>query len=59
MKSSEAGIQGYLDHKKQRPLRTLPLEYALDPMAALREGALSYERGSPVEQGLQTGSRRA
>ena len=40
--------QGYLDHKQQRPPRTLEWEYALNPMAGLRGGAVSYERGPPV-----------
>jgi len=38
-------IQGYLAHKKQRPPRTLQQGYAWGPMAVLRGGAVSYERG--------------
>ena len=40
--------QGYLDHKQQRPPRTLEWKYALNLMAGLRGGAVSYERGPPV-----------
>ena len=37
------GVQGYLDHKKQRPSRTLQQIYFQGPMAALRRGAVSDE----------------
>ena len=46
-------LQWYLAHKKQRPPRTPQQEYATyDPMAALRWGAVSYERGTPVEPSM-------
>ena len=41
-------VQGYLAHKKPRPLRTLQKDYAQGPMEVLRGGAVSYERGTPV-----------
>ena len=40
--------QGYLAHKKQHPPGTLHHDSALGPMVALGEGAVSYERGTPV-----------
>ena len=39
--------QGYLAHKKQRPLSTLHQDDAQDPMAVLGGEARSYERGTP------------
>jgi len=43
------GLQGYLAHKKQRPPRTLQQQYAWGSMAALGGGAVSCERGTPVD----------
>jgi len=42
-------VQGYLAHKKLRPPGTLLKDYAWGPMAILGEGAVSYERGTPVQ----------
>ena len=41
-------LQGYLDHKKQRPPMTLQREYAQGPLAALTGVVVSYERSTPV-----------
>ena len=41
-------LQGYLARKKLPPPRTLQYEYAQGPMAALTGGAVSHERGTPV-----------
>ena len=46
--SEVQGLQGYLAHKKQQPPRTLQKDYAQGHMVALRWGAVSYERGTPV-----------
>ena len=43
------GLQGYLAHKKQRPPRTLQKDYAWGPMVTLGGGAVSYGRGTPVQ----------
>jgi len=42
-------IQGNLAHKKQPPPRTLQWDFAQGPMEVLEEGAVSFERGTPVE----------
>ena len=39
-------LQGYFTHKKPRPPRTLPHDYAQGPMVALGQGAVSYEQTS-------------
>ena len=43
-----SNVQGYLAHKKPRPLRTLQKDYAKGPMVVLGGGAVSYVRGTPV-----------
>ena len=45
-------VHGYLAHKKQHPPMTLQKEYAKGPMQALVGGGVSYERGTPVEEGV-------
>jgi hypothetical protein len=39
---AERRIQEYLDHKKQRPPRTLQCDYAWGPMVALGGGGVAY-----------------
>ena len=43
-----AAVQGYSDHKKVSPPRTLQQDYTQDPMMVLGGRAASYERGTPV-----------
>ena len=40
----------YLAHKKQRPPRALQWDYANDLMLVLGDRAVSYQRGTPVEE---------
>ena len=42
-------VQGYLAHKKHPLPRTLQWDYTLGPLVVLGGGALSYERGTPVQ----------
>ena len=42
-------LQGYLAHKKERPPRTLQQDYVWGPTVVQGGGAVSYERGTPVE----------
>ena len=41
-------LQGYLDHKKLQPARTLQQDCVEDPMVALGGGAVSYVQDGPV-----------
>jgi len=41
-------LQGYLAHKKHPPPRTLQKDYNQGHMVVLGRGAVSYERGTPV-----------
>ena len=41
-------IQGYLAHKKLCPARTVQKENIQGPVAVLRRGPVSHERGTPV-----------
>ena len=43
-------VQGYLGHEKQCPPKTLQQDNASGPMAAIRGGAVSYERGTHVRE---------
>ena len=41
-------VQGYLEHEKTSPPRSLQYAYAYGPTAVLGGWAFSYERGTPV-----------
>ena len=51
----DCGIQEYIAHKKQRPLRTLQEDYAQGPTVVLGGRAVSYERGAPVGKSFLVG----
>ena len=49
-------VQRYPAHKKQRPPQDPPVGLCLGPMVVQWGGAVSYERGIPVQGGLGLGS---
>ena len=46
-------MQGYLTHKKHSPRTNLQKDYVEDSLKALGGGAVSYERGTPVNVSMQ------
>ena len=55
MAAIQDGVQGHLAHKKPAPSLGPPKGHRHRPTAGSQEGAVSYERGTPVPPGVWSG----